>query len=234
MLIIPGLYIYKGKTVSFYKGYDNEEKTVYYESPLKIAKQFKNAGAANLHIVDLDGSFANTPKNQKIILDIVRQLKLIVQVAGGIRTIEDIENYLDNGVDKVILGYGAMNIVKNALTKYGKDRIYAGIKAKKNIIDTDEVLEKALEVNHAAKQFEKLGITNIIYKDLEKEGTFHPNFDEVDRLLIAVKSKIHVSGGIGKINDIKIMKRIKVEALIICRAFLEGKLRFKECLNIAK
>lgn len=231
MLIIPGLYIERGKAVSFYKGHDNEQKKTYRKSPLNLAREFQAQGASLLHLTDLDGSTNGEPINLKLIGQICDALMIPVEVGGGIRTIRDIKILFELGVSRVILGVSALNLIPQALDQYGPECIVFGIKARQHRVESDSLPPESDEVVEIAEQAAALGIRNIVYKDMEKEGTlYHPNYDDVDRLIALLKSvNIFSSGGIVALDDLRILDEIGAKGALISRAFIEHELSLAEC-----
>lgn len=230
MEIIPAIYIQKGQCVSWYKGYDNEQKKIYPQSPLNIARFFAGESAKKLQIIDLDGSTQGTIINHKIITRIRKEVQLEIQVGGGIRTTAEIKELFDLGINRIILGYSAFPIIRTTLKKYGPDKILAGIKAKDEIVKTDHKLGKPVSIFNYAEDLIKIGVKNIIYKNLETEGTLYPQYDEAERLKLLTKVNIYLSGGIGQMKDLEILQKVGLKGVIISKAFMEGKLDLMKCL----
>lgn len=231
MEIIPGIYIQGGKCVSWYKGYYNRQRRVYEKSPLEIAKYYESQGASRLNIIDLDASSSGELVNKESILEILTYSNLKIQAGGGIREMEGIQFLLHHKVCRVILGYSALNIIPHAVKRFGNDAIIAGIKAKKDVVVSNSLSENTIEVSSYAKKLIDLGITAIIYKDLESEGTMQPHYDEVDKLLAFKKAKIYLAGGISNDNQLSILKTIGLHGVIISKAFIEKKLALSSCIE---
>ena len=131
MRIFPAIDLYDGKAVRLYKG-DYEKMTVYSENPIEIARDFESKGAKYIHMVDLEGAKDGTTPNLNIVKQIANETQLFVEIGGGIRSIETVKTYLENGVDRVILGTAAVNdeeFLKTAVTEYG-DKIAVGVDIK--------------------------------------------------------------------------------------------------------
>jgi phosphoribosylformimino-5-aminoimidazole carboxamide ribotide isomerase len=234
MLIIPSLYIQKGKAVSLYKGHDNDQKKVYSKSPLNMAKEFAANGAALIQIIDLDGSQNHGPENLSIIRDIIEAVNVPIEVAGGIRSMEHIQECFDAGVHSVVLGVSARDLIPEALAKYGSGRILFGIKARRSMVESDSLPPESDEVIEIAEQVVELGITQVIYSDMEAQGVlFHPNYDDVDRLLMILPNhiKIYSSGGIKGMNDLDILYKIKTAGAIVSRALIEHKISISKAID---
>ena len=234
MLIIPALYIQKGKCISFYKGVENAQKKVYNRSPLNLALEFQKQGASMIHVIDLDGSDIGQPINVKLLKQICEKLEIPVEIGGGVRSLVDIDHLFEIGAARVILGVSARGIIQEALKKYGPNKIIFGIKARRNIIESDSLPEDSDEVIEFATKIVQMGITQIVYKDMEKMGTlYHPNYDEVDRLLVGLGDglKICSSGGLAALDDLRILNTIGTTGVIASRAFIEGKLNLREIIE---
>lgn len=238
MLILPAIDIKEGQCVRLYKG---DFGTVHKvsESSLQTAKGFQQTGAKYLHTVDLDGSLKGYPINNDIICQNVKQTGLITEVGGGIRTMKDVEMYLSNGINRVILGSAALHnpeFVKTAVGKYS-DNIAVGIDAKNGFVSVDGWLNVS-NVNYIdfAKKMEDIGIKYIIFTDISTDGTLSgPNTDQLEKLKNALSSdvKIIASGGIKDINDIKTLKNMNIYGVICGKSLYAGTLDLKEALFIA-
>lgn len=235
MLIIPALYLQHGRCVSLYKGQDNEQKKVYSNSPLKLAAQWENQGVTRFHLIDIDHSMGTDPKkNHDVIAGICQRGNVPVEVGGGVRTLEGIEALFTLGVQRVVLGVSARGIIPDALAKYGPERIVFGIKARKSFVESDSLPEDSDEVLEIAEQVIAQGITEIVYKDMEREGTlYHPNYDEIERLIYFMKPgiKIYSSGGVTDLSDLKILSDIGTQGVLIGRALMEHQINLREALE---
>ncbi|MFA6528216.1 MAG: 1-(5-phosphoribosyl)-5-[(5-phosphoribosylamino)methylideneamino] imidazole-4-carboxamide isomerase [Candidatus Gracilibacteria bacterium] len=225
MKIIPNIYLLDGKCVSLYKGKESEQKRVYFKEPFHTARLFESEGAKTLQVTDLNASKTGSLYHLAVIKKICGGVDAEVQLAGGIRTMEEIDKAFKLGVSRVVLGVSAIHVLKEAVAKYGSDKIVFGIKARQHKVDTDLTIDgKEPEISALAKEVEKIGITQIIYKDLETEGTlYHPNFDEIEKLVNETEGRmaIYSSGGIADDYDIKLLKDAGAAGVIISRAFME-------------
>ncbi len=235
MLIIPALYIENGKSISLYKGHDNEQKKIYSRSPLNMAREFAKKGASLIQIIDLDGSREGCPVNQKMLQKIINETGARLEVGGGVRTMADIESLINIGVYRVILGVSARDLIPEALAKYGPEKIVFGIKARQDMmVDSDSRRGNGDEVVEVAASVVEMGIKHIVYKDLERQGTlYHPNYDDVDRLIVSLgdRAKIYSSGGVVILDDLRILDTIGTSGVIVSRAFIEHKLSLKESID---
>ncbi|MBA4337095.1 1-(5-phosphoribosyl)-5-((5-phosphoribosylamino)methylideneamino)imidazole-4-carboxamide isomerase [bacterium] len=222
MEIIPALYILKGKIVALYKG-SLEQKEIYGKSPLNFAKEFVKEGARKLYVVDLDKSEFGTDENVNIINEIRKKISVPIIYAGGVRSIEAIEECFGSGMDQVVLGVSAEEVYKQSIKKYGPDKIIVGIKAKGDEVITDLKTDFPLRVIDFAEKLPGMGVTQVLYKDVWKESTkIGPNYDEPDRILRMVSSlEVYYSGGIGKEKHLKTLKDIGVKGAVIGKALYE-------------
>ncbi len=234
MLIIPSLYIQEGKAISLYKGQENEQKKVYSRSPLNLAKEFAKAGATMIHLIDLDGSAAGQPINHKTIQAITSECNVPIELGGGVRTMVDVDRLFEIGVSRVILGVSARDLIPEALQKYGPERIIFGLKARRHMVESDSLPEDSDEVAEFAAKIAKFGITQIVYKDMEKQGTlYHPNYDDVDRLLETLGDDIQIysSGGVAALDDLRILETIGTTGVIFSRAIIEHKISLRDAIT---
>ncbi len=237
MIILPAIDIKDGNCVRLYKG---DFATVHKvaENPLDTARKFESDGASYLHMVDLDGAKDATPKNAEIFAEIAKNTSLKVEVGGGIRTLDTVEYYLKNGIYRVILGSVAVKnpeLVKDAVKEYG-EKIVIGIDAKNGMVSVEGWLDSS-EVHYIslAKEMSDIGVKNIIFTDIAKDGTLEgPNLEQLKAINDATSCNIIASGGIRDINDIHNLKKISVFGAICGKSLYEGTLDLKEALEVAK
>lgn len=234
MLIIPALYLQNGRAVSLYKGHENDQKRVYSRDPFEIAREFAGNGASLIQIIDLDGSKNHGPENGEIIERIARELPVAVEVGGGVRSMETLAHCFDMGAARVILGVSARHLIPEALAAYDPDRIVFGIKARQSKVDSDTLPPEADEVVEIAEQAVALGITQILYKDMEVQGAlYHPNYDDVDRLILLLGPNVRIisAGGVTSMNDLHILHQIKTSGAVISRVLLDRKLSLSRAIR---
>ena len=236
MEIIPSLYLQDGKIVSWYKGQQNEQKKIYYKEPLHMARFFASEGATKLQIIDLGGTLSGQLQHTGIIKQICRNIDSEVQLGGGIRTMEEVARAFDLGAGRVLLGVSSIKILKEALEKYGPDKIVMGIKGNYNKVDTDFTMDGGVpEVTDLAKEVQKVGVTQLVYKDMQTEGAlYHPNFDMIEKIIFETEGKmdIYSSGGTADEYDLKLLREAGAKGVIIGRAFMENALDFKKLMEM--
>ncbi len=233
MLLIPAIDLKDGRCVRLRQGMMDDE-TVFSEDPVKTAGRWVEAGARRLHIVDLNGAFAGEPVNGEEIRKIVAAYPdLTVQVGGGIRTVETIDNYLELGVNYVIIGTQAVKdpgFVHSASERF-PDRIIVGLDGKEGMVAIDgwsKLTENS--VIEMAQRFEDDGVAAIIYTDISRDGMMtSPNIEATAALAEAIKTPVIASGGISDIDDIRELCKLHsagVVGAITGRAIYEGTLDF--------
>ncbi|WP_217077365.1 1-(5-phosphoribosyl)-5-[(5-phosphoribosylamino)methylideneamino]imidazole-4-carboxamide isomerase [Clostridium baratii] len=234
MIIIPAIDIIDGKPVRLYKG-DYNKKELVGDSILEIAKSFEKANCSYIHIVDLDGAKQGELVNLDIILEVIKNIKVNVEVGGGIRNIESIEKLINGGASRVILGTSAiedLDFLKEVIKNYG-EKIAVSIDCKDGFLCGRGWLSNT-SINYLdfAKKLEDIGVKNIIVTDISKDGTLEgPNLDMLKELKNFVNIDITASGGIRDINNIKELKKINVYGAITGKAIYKNTLSLKEAIN---
>lgn len=238
MLIIPAIDLKDGCVVRYVQG--RLDKKIYSRDPLKTAKHWARQGAKILHIVDLDGASSGTPKNLKIVKEIVANTCIPIQFGGGIRKIETIRTLLGAGIQRVVLGTKAVEdrkFLQKAFAEF-KERIIVSIDAKsgKVLVKGWVTSHKGVDALTFATALKKMGFKQLIYTDTLKDGTLSgPNIKEIKSLLKETGLNIIASGGISSLSDIYSLKKLEKQGLvgiIIGKALYEGKFNLKEALRI--
>ena len=170
MKLFPAIDLYDGKAVRLYKG-DYSNMTVYSENPIEIARDFEKSGAKYIHIVDLEGAKDGTTPNLNIVKQIANETTLFTEIGGGIRSIETVKAYLENGVDRVILGTAAVNdeaFLKQAIALYG-EKIAVGVDIKDGFVAIKGWTEKSqFDLYTFCKRLQEIGVKVIICTDIIK------------------------------------------------------------------
>ncbi|MCB4939304.1 1-(5-phosphoribosyl)-5-[(5-phosphoribosylamino)methylideneamino]imidazole-4-carboxamide isomerase [Streptococcus mutans] len=233
MQILPAIDIKNGRAVRLVKG-DFEQETVVNDNVLDQASIFMEAGIQYIHVVDLDGALEGRAANRDLIAKIKEMTGLAIEVGGGIRTIEQIEDYLSVGINRVIIGSMAVKhpqFVKEALDKFGSDKIVVGIDAKNGMVATEGWLETStVDYISLALEMEKMGVRLLIYTDVDRDGTLTgPNFEHYEKLIAHLTSaKVIVSGGIHALSDLQQLEKIGVAGTIVGKAYYNGDISLKE------
>ena len=239
MRIYPAIDIRGGKAVRLYKG-DFAQETVFGE-PAEMAKKWEAAGGEFLHLVDLDGARAGKSMNLDVVKEIIAAVNIPVELGGGIRTMENIDEVLAAGVQRVILGSVAAKnpaLVKEACAKYG-DRVVVGIDAKDGIVAVDGWEGSGdVEVTVLAKEMAKAGVKTIIYTDISRDGTLEGvNVEATAQLARESGIKIVASGGVKSIDDVKALlpyEKEGIEGVIVGKSIYMGTLDLTEAVKVAK
>ena len=234
MKIFPAIDIKNKKCVRLLKGDFNNE-TIYVQSPFEQASRYKEVGLTNLHIVDLDGALSGELVNFETVNKIVKELKIRVEIGGGIRSLKNIDTYLNLGVDKVILGSAAIkdpSFLEEACKKFN-GKIALGIDAKKGLIAVSGWKESTnIFAENFLKEVNEFGFSRIIHTDIERDGTkTRPNIEESLKLAKISKAPLVISGGIASIEDvkkIKVLEKFNIEGVIIGKAIYDGDIKLNE------
>ena len=234
MKIFPAIDIKDKKCVRLIKG-DFEKKTEYETSPVDQASKYKDHGFKNLHIVDLDGALTGKTVNLDIIKEIVSKYDLKVEIGGGVRSINSIKQYIDAGVEKVILGSGAIKnkeFLKESCEQF-KDQIALGLDAKDGNLSVSGWKENLnVKTIDFLKEVNSYGISRVIYTDINRDGMkTSPNFDETVKIAELSNCPVVISGGVSSINDIKKARELnnkKIEGIIVGKAIYDGDIKLNE------
>lgn len=239
MIIFPAIDIRGGKCVRLLKG-DFEKETVFSDRPEEMAKKWQAQGAEFLHLVDLDGALAGKSQNLATVEKILAAVDIPVELGGGIRTLESIDEVLALGVRRVILGSVAVRdpeLVKTACAKYG-DRIVVGIDAKDGIVAVDGWgVSGDVEATALAKEMKKAGVKTIIYTDISRDGTLAGvNVEATAKLARESGVAVVASGGVKSIADIEALKPYEkdgIEGVIVGKSIYMGTLDLAKAIEIA-
>ena len=234
MNFYPAIDIKDGKFIRLKQG-RLDEVTVYGDNPVEIAKKFSEAGAKWIHVVDIDGAFKGKSINQKVILDIKKNSKTKIQVGGGIRTQESASFYLNNGIDRVVLGTIALEnpkIIEQLCENY-PGRIAVGIDAKKGMVATEGWSKTStIEVSKLSKLYENIGVSCVIFTDIEKDGLMEGvSLNQLKNLLKNTKLNVIASGGVSSLDDLKKIKSLKKKNLI---GVISGKAIYENKFSVNK
>lgn len=237
MIILPAIDMIGGKPVRLYQG-DYGKKEVVAASIVDTAVKFAEDGAAYIHMVDLDGAKSGRRENAAYVIETARRVNVPIEIGGGIRTMEDIAYYLTNGVSRVILGTAAIRneaLLKEALQKYG-NQIAVGMDCRDGYAMAEGWLAKSnLYYIDFAKRLEKMGVRNIIFTDISKDGTLNgPNLSMLKELKNAVSLDITASGGIRDCEHIRQLAQLDLYGAITGKAVYAGTLDLQEAIQAGR
>ncbi len=237
MLIFPAIDLYGGKAVRLYKG-DYAQMTVYSENPIEVARDFEAAGAAWIHMVDLEGARDGTTPNLSVVADIAQNTSLKVEIGGGIRSMETVKTYVDAGVSRVILGTAAVkdpDFLKAALAAYG-EKIAVGVDIKDGKVAIKGWLETAeYDAMTFCEKMQKLGVKTIISTDISKDGAMQgANHGLYREMAERFDMQIVASGGVSSMEDVTRLHALNIYGAIIGKAYYTGAISLKEAIEVSK
>ncbi len=234
MLLIPAIDLKDGHCVRLKRG-DMNDSTTFSEDPAAVARRWVDAGARRLHLVDLNGAFAGKPVNEPAIKAILAEVgdEIPVQLGGGIRDLDTIERYLDDGLGFIIIGTAAVKnpgFLRDACSAFG-GHIIVGLDAKDGKVATDGWSKlTGHEVVDLAKKFEDYGVEGVIYTDIGRDGMLSGiNVEATVRLAQQLTMPVFASGGLSSMQDIErlcAVAEMGIEGVICGRAIYTGDLDF--------
>ncbi len=239
MIIIPAIDIVGGKCVRLQQG-RAEKLTKYSDSPVTIAKKWENEGAGFLHIVDLDGAFKGSPVHFDLVVEILKQINIPIEIGGGIRDLDTIENYLAAGAKRVVLGTSACEdraFIENIKEAF-PGKVIISVDVKDGFVVKRGWLEKSsLKAPDFVKLIKKMGFDEVIYTDISKDGMLvGPNIEGCRKIITENNIKVIASGGIGTLADIRKLSglsKIGLKGVIIGKALYDERFSLREALEIA-
>lgn len=238
MNIIPAIDLRNGKCVRLLKG-DFDQETEYSSNPVEIGRQFSALDVADLHIVDLDGALTGTQRNRHIVSELVSESGLQVQVGGGIRSRDDVQDWLGKGVARCVVGSLAVrepDLVMSWLDEFGAEAIVIALDVRieaagRPVLTTQGWTEETdTSLWECLDDFEKAGAKHILCTDVLRDGTLTgPNFDlYVDILNRYPALQLQASGGVRNIDDLELLRELGVPAAISGKALLDGRITAEE------
>ncbi|MGM9603870.1 MAG: 1-(5-phosphoribosyl)-5-[(5-phosphoribosylamino)methylideneamino]imidazole-4-carboxamide isomerase [Faecousia sp.] len=237
MLIFPAIDLYQGKAVRLYKG-DYAQMTVYSDDPPAIAEDFARCGATHMHIVDLEGARSGDTPNYETILKIKRRGGLFCEVGGGIRSMETVDRYLTNGIDRVILGTAAVTepgFLEEAVKKYG-GKIAVGMDIKDGFAAIKGWTEKsALTAYDFCQTLQSIGVETVICTDISRDGAMKgTNHQLYKELTERFSMQLIASGGVSSMEDLERLAQARLYGAIIGKAYYTGAIDLARAIEVAK
>lgn len=239
MIIYPAIDLKGGKCVRLYKG-DMTQDTVYNDNPAAQGADWARAGFSWIHVVDLDGAVSGKPVNGAAVRGILDAVDIPVQLGGGIRTLAQIEYWLQEGISRVILGTVALrdpDLVKQACFEF-PDQIAVGIDARNGKVAVEGWVEESdMLATELAQKFEDAGVCAIIYTDIDRDGT-GAGLNMISTIQLAQSTSIPViaSGGVGSIHDLELVRdsaQFGVTGVIVGKALYDGRVKPEDALKVA-
>ena len=236
MIVYPAIDLKDGRCVRLVRG-AMDSATVFNDDPAAQARSFAAAGAAWIHVVDLDGAFAGKPRNAAAVEAIVKAAPVKVQLGGGIRDAATLEAWLEKGVARAVLGTAAVknpNLVRDACRRW-PSRVALGIDARSGKVAVEGWAEtSAIAALDLARRFEDAGAAAIIYTDMDRDGALQGvNVDATAALARALKTPVIASGGIASLDDLAALKAARIPGAIVGRALYDGRVDLKSALALA-
>lgn len=236
MRLFPAIDLYEGQAVRLYKG-DYNKKTVYSDQPLAVAKGFRALGARYLHLVDLEGAKNGTTPNFQLITSILRESNLQVEIGGGIRNRETVEQYLNAGAMRVILGTAALEnpeFLREMVTEYGP-KIAVGVDIKNGFVATHGWLETSQKpCMDFCHELNEMGVRAIICTDISRDGAMKgTNVDLYTQIRTQFpRMELVASGGVSSLEDVRALKENHIPSAILGKAIYEGRLDLNQALRM--
>lgn len=233
MKIYPAIDLHNGKAVRLYKG--DYDKVTEYGNPVDIAKKWKEMGASFIHLVDLDGAKNGNFENLKAIKEIIDNVDIDLELGGGIRKLNQIDELLSLGLNRVILGSSALNLdfVNEAIKKHGSDKIVVGIDCKNFKVATHGWLNVTeIDALDFALKLKNIGVKTIIFTDISKDGTLEGiNTNQTKKLIDGTDLCVVASGGAKSLEDISKAKEIGCHGIILGKSIYSGAIDLKYAIE---
>jgi len=235
MLLIPAIDLKNGRCVRLLQG-EAAAETVYSDDPAAMARSFEDAGAKRLHLVDLDGAFKGKGANLVSIRSILKNISIPVQLGGGLRNAENIEQMFELGVSSVIVGTMAVknpDVLEEVIQRFSGEKVILGIDARDRKVSI-EGWQEGTEIDDVefALRWKKFGIQRIVFTDIARDGMLSgPNLEALGDFARRTGLKIVASGGVSSMEDLELLKTLEVDGVdqvISGKAIYEGKLDLKE------
>ncbi len=235
MKLYPAIDMKDGKCVRLKQG-EFKNITVYCDEPWKVAKYFEENGSSFIHLVDLDGALKGHSVNEESIKRIVSEVNIPCELGGGIRTARDIERVLSYGINRVIIGTKAVSspeFVREAVEKFGSERIVIGVDAKDGFVAVEgwEQLSDKTALSMCLTMKE-LGVKHIVYTDISKDGMLvGPNVEMTKKLTDETGLDIIASGGVSGAEDLRILATAGIKGAIIGKAIYENRVNIQDVVR---
>ena len=236
MQIIPAIDIIDGKCVRLTQG-DYQQKKIYNENPLEVAKQFEDAGLQRLHLVDLDGAKAGAVKNWKVLESIASKTSLVVDFGGGIKKKEDVDIVFNSGAALATIGSLAVkdeNLFVQWLLAYGADKFLLGADVKDEKIAVAGWLETTdIWIYDFIGKYTVQGVTQLFCTDVSKDGLLQGPSTELYKNILSKFPSLHfiASGGVSSVADLDALRQIGCSGAIVGKAFYEGRITLDELVR---
>jgi phosphoribosylformimino-5-aminoimidazole carboxamide ribotide isomerase len=238
VILYPAIDILDGQAVRLTKG-DFAERTVYRDSPLEAARDWVEAGARFLHVVDLDGARTGSPKNLEHLEAITSELSVPVQVGGGLRSLPSVRDALRAGAERVILGtaaYTDIDFLDDVLGAF-RERVIVSVDTRGGRVSTSGWQQTTqMPADSVIERLQHRGVRSFVYTNVDKDGMLEgPDLDEVRRIASVVRGRFLYSGGIGKLEDLEALaglRQVNLGGVIVGKALYEGRFTVAEARRV--
>lgn len=234
MEVIPAIDLKEGRCVRLFQG-DFDKETVFSTDPAAVARRWQDAGAPRIHVVDLDGAASGQPRNAEAVAQILQSVDIPIQLGGGVRNMETLNNWLVRGVRRVVLGTAAVedpDFLVQACARFG-DAVIAGVDARDGKVAASG-WTRTTEVDAISfiERLGELGVRRIVYTDIATDGMLKgPNLQSVRQITSHTPLPIIASGGVSTIQDLLSLNSLGVEGAIVGRALYTGDLDLREAIK---
>jgi phosphoribosylformimino-5-aminoimidazole carboxamide ribotide isomerase len=236
MELIPAIDILARQVVRLHKGkYANA--TVFSDDPVATALHWESLGATRLHVIDLDGASEGISQNLDLIEQITSQLRIPIQLGGGIRSLENATQAFQAGVDRIIIGTKAIEnsvFIKECISLFGDEKIIVAVDSQKGKVAVKGWREiTSTSSLDLLKNMEQLGVLRFLVTDIDRDGTLRgPNVGLIQQVATHTNAKILAAGGVHKVADLKMLSDLNIDGTILGKALYSGTIDLKEALMI--
>jgi phosphoribosylformimino-5-aminoimidazole carboxamide ribotide isomerase len=232
VIVIPAIDLRGGRCVRLFRG-DVEAETTYDDDPVEVAKRFETDGARRLHVVDLDAA-REEGTNREVVKDICRNVAIPVQLGGGLRTIDAIDDALEAGAARAILGTAAAldpGFVADAVRRFG-DRVVVAVDVKDGRVMTHAWREDGPPLEDAVRSLQEANVPRLLVTSIVRDGTMDgPDLELCRRMLELTDRPVIASGGVRVAADVWALREVGVEAVVVGKAMYSGTLRIEEVVR---
>jgi phosphoribosylformimino-5-aminoimidazole carboxamide ribotide isomerase len=233
MQVIPAIDLRGGCCVRLRQG-DYNQETVFGDDPAAMAAHWEAEGAGRIHLVDLDGARDGRPVNRAAVRAILERVGVPCQLGGGVRDEATIAEWLDSGLERVIVGTQALKDPAwfRAMAAKYPGRLVLGLDARDGRVATEGWLEvSSVEAAELAGQFDDLPLAAVVYTDISRDGMLAgPNLAATEALAVRLKTPVIASGGVGSLEDLEHLAKLPIVGCIVGRALYEGRFQFREAV----
>ena len=235
MEVIPAIDLIDGRCVRLYQG-DYSRETVYSDDPVEVALRWERLGAGRIHVIDLDGAKAGSPQNLDVIRRIAEAVSLPVQMGGGIRTLDSVQEVLDEGVDRVMLGTVAVRdpeVVRTACEQFGSESVLVAVDSRDGNVEVSGwTAGGETSATDLLRLMMDAGVSTFLCTDISRDGTLTgPNYELMRSLVAIAGDGVIAAGGIASIDHIRNLSYIGVGGVVIGRALYTGNIDLSEAVN---